>query len=171
MEIRKMVSCELGKEIKKDVFRLVTSVGVSFFFLCPTLATRRKTSFFTWLIVTHNSFTRLALRSREILNTSDIWQKWSKFWIRWLFNLPIMYPTSETVSPKKLDLWTNYGKCSYRESVILFPRVSWEIIFFHDDYFFSGIEILKSYYHFPSAENGFYHVHLTHKAVWPHGSF
>ena len=28
-----MVSCELGKEIKKDVFRLVTSVGVSFFSL------------------------------------------------------------------------------------------------------------------------------------------
>lgn len=37
--------------------------------------------------------------------------------------------------------------------------------------FFSGIETLKSYYHFPSAKNGFYHVHLTHKAVWPHGSF
>ena len=30
-----MVSFELGKEINKDVFRLVTSVGVSFFFFVP----------------------------------------------------------------------------------------------------------------------------------------
>ena len=47
--IRKMVSSELGQEIEKNVFRLVTSVGQRFpicrIFLCLTLVTRRKTSF------------------------------------------------------------------------------------------------------------------------------
>ena len=52
---RKMVNYELRKEIEKDVFRLVTSMGqrseVRFFmgpqncFLCPTLLTRQKISF------------------------------------------------------------------------------------------------------------------------------
>ena len=68
-KIREMVSFELGKEIKIDVFRLVTSVGQrkksqwgiepqtfgfrapilyhwAGIFLCPTLVARRKTSFF-----------------------------------------------------------------------------------------------------------------------------
>ena len=44
-----MVSSELGQEIEKNVFRLVTSVGQRFpmsrIFLCLTLVTRRKTSF------------------------------------------------------------------------------------------------------------------------------
>ena len=55
--ISEMVSFELGKEIEKDVFRPVTSVGQDEkiqspggivigdleSFLCPTLVTRRKT--------------------------------------------------------------------------------------------------------------------------------
>ena len=40
-----MESFELGKKIKKDVFRVVILHGDSELFLCPTLATTRKTPF------------------------------------------------------------------------------------------------------------------------------
>ena len=62
-KIREIVSFELGKEIEKNVFsschergtKILSShellMGTQNFFLCPTLVTRRKTSFSTFTLL------------------------------------------------------------------------------------------------------------------------
>ena len=84
-----MISFELGKEIEKDVFRLVTSVGqrkkskvsaeseglrfnsswgIKNVFLFPTLVTRRKTSFYISLRSSKNTIS-LVLFTNMTLST------------------------------------------------------------------------------------------------------
>ena len=100
--IREMISFELGKEIEKDVFRLVTSVGqrkkskvsaeseglrfnsswgIKNVFLFPTLVTRRKTSFYISLRSSKNTislvlFTNMTLSTlliQAVCRTRAIW--------------------------------------------------------------------------------------------------
>ena len=121
-----MESFELGKKIKKDVFRVVILHGDSEFFLCPTLATTRKTPFLKEVSVVCN----LNLNLSQLLQF-DYLKKLSVLFVCLISYHNMSLRSSKgnvlTVTMYNFVLKANNA---FKNSIILFTYSSFKILIF-----------------------------------------